>query len=132
MANYHSFQRTNYVRVTDEVKFKELMGKVGAELWEQTNRAGEKVFAWGEYDSDVYSYYNDDTDEDVEVLPELQALLPEGELLIIKGVGHEKLRGLNGFVILVTKDKIESFNLDGETKRRANEMGIKDFSWPEM
>ena len=98
MANYECTTRTNYFRVTDEERYKELFGLLTAEMEIEdfTKEDGEKILhGFGSYcDIDCYG------DEEQENLPadfdewleELQKILPEDEAFIYMQAGNEKLR----------------------------------------
>lgn len=123
MADYYAFSRTNYFRVTDVEKLKEIVEKVGAELFEGENN----TFAFGEYE-DITSYYDEDLDEEIEIFNELQPILPDGEALIFKEVGYEKLRYVSGYVIVVTNKEVKSTNLDEIALKLAAEvLGVEKF-----
>lgn len=117
MANYYGCTRTNYFKVTDEDALVKLIEKcasddpVGVSLWTNEAEDGTKLYGFGCY-GDIEGI-GDGEDEDFPdydydaFVNELQALLPEGEAVIITHVGHEKLRYLGGNVTVITKDRVE-------------------------
>jgi len=97
MADWYGSARTNYVRVTDEAKFREM-----AKFWNLRVIESEGKFGLYPDDGgfgDWPSFMTDDADvehqftfDDV-VMP----LVVEGEVLVIKVCGAEKLRYLTGY-----------------------------------
>lgn len=157
MANYNSYYRTNYFKVSDPVSFKEEFRRVSAEdveLWDE----GNGVFGFGGFGSidglimpntvygtwrspcsgeiygmtneviDYEDYDYDDLDYDA-FLKMLQDHLVEGDAVILTEVGYEKLRYLTGQATVVTKDKISFMNLTDLAFEKAKEMlGNKDWT----
>jgi hypothetical protein len=117
MANYNAYSRTNYFKVTDVEKLKMLLAQTSGdvEVWEEDGKV-----AFGAYDK-LTSYYDEKNDVDMEIFPELQQLLPEGEVVVIQEVGHEKLRYLVGEAYIITKDTVEVINLDTFITAKVNE-----------
>lgn len=122
MANYYANSRTNYFRVTDEDKFAELFANIVCDDDEVKDftkvEDGIIIHAFGGYGSINYQKPNNsgESDEDYDYdfdsfLAELQKILPEDEAFIYTECGHEKLRYITGFSIVVTKNKIDSIDI---------------------
>lgn len=130
MANYNSCSRTNYFRVTDEAKYKKLFKKLTSDgevedlSKEENNGVLYHAFgAFGSVDYIIQSKDNDDYEYDFDFfLKEIQKILPEKEAFIYMESGHEKLRYVVGFAIIVTKDKIETVNIQRDALDKAREM----------
>lgn len=148
MANYYSTTRTNYFRVTDEVKYAALFERLtGGESevfdFTRTDENGNTWHGFGAYDminyivplydndDESYDEEEDDYDEEYDFdqfLDELQTILPDGEAFIMFNAGNEKLRYVCGNAIVVTNTKIEVLNLKNLAVAKAAEMlGNKDF-----
>jgi len=132
MANYYGTVRTNYFKVTDEEKYKELFGRLSAEdeIHDFTKEEDGEVFhGFGSYSCIDY-VSEDEEDEDVGgidgFVKELQKILPEGEVFVYEEIGNEKLRYLVGLVVVATKDDIRYNALTEVAKSLAKEMLGKD------
>lgn len=134
MANYNCVTRTNYFRVTDEIKYAELFERLttdGDTVSDFTKEVkGVTLHGFGAYSSISYKTDNDDDCEgDINVFLEaLMPLLPPGESLILTEIGHEKLRYLSGFGAIVTHDKIRWLSLSNTLIEIAREM-LGDPEW---
>ncbi len=134
MANYYAKTRTNYFKVTDEEKLKNIIshtcgGEDDIHLYEETEN-GKKIFMFwcessiqglakdGEYDDCDYDGF----------LEALQRILPEGEAIIITEVGSEKLCCLSGDVVVITRYGINSDNLGSRGIKLAREL-LNDKNW---
>lgn len=135
MANYYSTSRTNYFRVTDEARFDELFKNligIEDEVYDFTEiDDGVTLHAFGCYGSIDYkkpmqnNSEEDDEDYDCDFdsfLAELQKILPEDEAFIYTECGHEKLRYITGFSIVVTKTKIKSVDIRSGAVELARKM----------
>ena len=132
MANYYATSRTNYFKVTDEEKynelFKNLVGDEG-EVYDFTKtKNGVTLHAFGSYSSIDYRVPNDEDDFDDcnynfdQFLTELQKILPSDEAFIYMEAGNEKLRYIEGFSVVVTKDNIESIDIRNEALKVAKRL----------
>ena len=135
MANYCANSRTNYFRVTDEAKFAELFANLVGdedEVHDFTKvEDGVTLHAFGSYGSIDYKKpmqnNGDEDDEDYDYdfdgfLAELQKILPDDEAFIYTECGHEKLRYITGFSIVVTKTKIKSVDIRSGAVELARKM----------
>ena len=141
MSNYYANSRTNYFQVTDEAKFAELFANLvsdGDEVYDFTKVVdGVTLHAFGSYGAIDYQKSiqnnNEEDDEDYDYdfdsfLEELQKILHDDEAFIYTECGHEKLRYISGISIVVTKNKIESFDIHSRAVELAREMlNNKDF-----
>ena len=137
MADYHGFTRTNYFRVTDEKKFREIIARCVAEdnVDIFKSDSGDGKFAFGCYaniQEDIACGAHDscwfcektDTDEckSYSFYEALQSLVADDDAIIITEVGYEKLRYLVGVSIVITKNDIRGVNLASAALSVAKEM----------
>lgn len=151
MANYCVYSRTNYFRVTDEKRYAELFAGLYPECDADTDVGdftkeinGVIYHGFGCYDSiawynnkrnrvDIDNVNDDDVeDDDIDdddfenefdtFIDELQAILPDDDAFILYEVGHEKLKCLTGFVLVVTKNEIRQSNMGDTAIDMAREM----------
>lgn len=134
MSNYNAATRTNYFRVTDEEKYKELFNHLVSEddVYDfSKEKDGILYHGFGSYGSiDYISPESDDEDPDYDFdqfLEELQKILPKDEAFIYMESGHEKLRYVNGFALICTKDEIRSVDLSVYVLREAKKMLGNEF-----
>ena len=130
MANYMAVTRTNYFRVTDEERYKELFEMLTSEddIEDFTEeRDGVVLHGFGCY-GDV-EYYNKETDEYEfdSWLEKVQEILPDDEAFIMESIGYEKLRYVVGWVVVVTRKEIASMNCDTWAKKKAKELLGENF-----
>ena len=119
MANYYSKAKTNYFQVTNPDRFKSLMKLIDFDFYEKEIKPG--VYAYCFYGEDLTLSDEIDLDEfSIEEYPglqeaykdapflspkkELQNLLLEGEAIIYQEIGYEKLRQLDGYCLVITKN----------------------------
>ena len=127
MANYEGTTRTNYFRVTDEERYKELVKKFVCDtddIYHHTkNKDGEIFHMFGAYGTiECVSDDNELCSLSDAFYPELQRILPEGEAFILQEVGHEKLRYVEGRADIVTKDTVKYVDLAIAIMQKAKEL----------
>ena len=125
MANFESTTRTNYFSVTDEEAFDVITGKLtsddgnGVSVWSKTVN-GVKKYAFGAYGEirydDIPLTYSE------EFLSEMQAILPDGEAVVIEEMGHEKLRYLSGVAYIITKHDNDCIDFDTFIRKKVHDM----------
>lgn len=125
MANYMATFRTNYFRVTDENKYKELFEKLSGEDVVQdfsyTDDNGNILHGFGCYG--CIGYYNEDEEYDLDLFfEELQEILPDDDAMIWIKAEYEKLRYVIGSAIVVTKDDIQSMDINTWAVHTARKM----------
>ena len=131
MANYMAVTRTNYFRVTDEDRYKELFEMLISEddIQDFTKRTEDGVIlhGFGCYgDVECYDEENDEYYFD-EWLSKLQEIIPDDEAFILESSGYEKLRYVTGWVVVVTRKEIASTSCDSWAKKKAKELLGEDF-----
>lgn len=132
MANYMATARTNYFRVTDEVRYQELFNGLCCEdtIYDLTEKQnGVKYHGFGAYSPIDYLVVDEEDwecDFD-EFITELQKILPDDEAFIYMEAGNEKLRYVTGFVMVVTKNEIKSMSLASWAKEQAKLLLGDDF-----
>jgi hypothetical protein len=128
LANYECCSKTNYFKVTDLKKLRQIVSGIeGAELWTENDR-----FAFGTYD-DILVYY-DENDEECDTVEAIQSILPYGEVAIFMEIGNEKLRYINAQCIVATKEKALELDLFAHATAMARKLindpdGITDFTF---
>lgn len=135
MANYCAFSRTNYFRVTDEEKYKELFAGLtddsgdGVEDFTKVDKNGVTLHGFGTYGSiEWHDPAKSDEDDDYEdefdtFLDRLKEILPDDDAMIMTEVGYEKLRYLTAYSIVVTKNNpTQSFDLGNIAVSRAKDL----------
>ena len=121
MANYICSSRTNYFRVTDEVRYKELFDQLYGEcdIYDFTTDPDENGVIWHGFGSYSAPCFGDpeeaDGDSFEDFLVELQKVLPDDEAFIYQEAGNEKLRYVIGCYIVCTNKAI----IYGDTTRAA-------------
>ena len=129
MANYMASARTNYFRVTDEEKYKELFNGLCGEddIADFTKEENGVVYhGFGSYCSIEYCAPSEE-DDDYEYnfdafLDELQKILPDDEVFVYMEAGNEKLRYVSGYVIVMTNKECKSMSLDNWARQQAKQM----------
>ena len=121
MANYISFTRSNYFRVTDPEGFKKIINRVitaedSLELWECTEN-GTTYYGFGAYSSicglrhEAEDADNDDEFEVEAVYDALSKVVAPDDAIIITEIGYEKLRYLTAYAMVITREKTELVEL---------------------
>lgn len=128
MANYNAYVTTNNFTVTDEEKYQKLYkGLISEDLYYASYKDEEGVLHHGFASYGSVDYYHED-DEDYEepdfdeFVNGLQKILPEDETFILYEVGHEKLRYVCGYAIVVTKTDYEVIDLENTAKEMAKKL----------
>ena len=121
MANYISFTRSNYFRVTDPEAFKKIISCIitdedSLELWERTEN-GTTYYGFGAYSSicglrhEAGDIDNDDEFEIEAVYEALTKVVAPDDAIIITEIGYEKLRYLVAYAVVITREKTELVEL---------------------
>ena len=130
--NYHATFRTNYFRVTDEDKLRDIVSRLhcdnSAKLFEEKNG----VFGFGGDGSlsgltPPEGNENDEPSID-QLVCELQEILPEDEAVIIMEAGHEGLRYVVGSVMVITRDNYDYAEIKDVGIKLAQEI-LKNPEW---
>lgn len=143
MATYQAMTRTNYFKTTDEERLRNIVSRMvcgdRVEIFENNG-----CFGFGAYDSiqgvspedsnagdeanasateDDECYEEKPCDYDL-MIHQLQEILPDGEVMLIFEVGHEKLRSFTGDATVLTNKKTECINLqEAAVKMAQNILG---------
>lgn len=104
MANYVSYIKTNYFQVTSEQELRDLVSQIDCEDEIEISSLTEKGKTY--YSLCVYgSFYGINNNENTEELyKEFQRILPDGEVMAIFEIGHEKLRSVGGYTVVITNE----------------------------
>lgn len=134
MANYCCAVRTNYFRVKDEEKFKELMSRAYAHedqisVWEKLAGDGTKLFGFGCYSGiggvrNAMCDEDDDADETAydEFIDGLQMCVASGDAIIIMESGNEKLRYITGLATVITENDCQYLDIVNLAVKKGTEM----------
>ena len=133
MADYNAVCRTNYFRVTDEARLRDLIARcvsgevIGVQLFQ--SKADKELFAFGCYSGlpsltceacGEQDGYNCDS---CQVLcRELQKIVAGDDAIIITEVGNDKLRYLSASSLIITKKEIQVVQLDNAAQEAAGVM----------
>jgi len=129
VADFECVTRSNYFRVKNADLFREFMshatGSGTIELWEEKDKQGRQVFAFGLY-GHITGYSLTSTVEDDEGIDEeydfdaflqrLQEHVVDDDAIIIMIAGHESLRYVVGSAIIVTSGEIVFLDATHEAK----------------
>ena len=126
MASYVCAIRTNYFRVTEEEKFRNLIDDFlsgSCEVFTRTDVNSNKLVGFGS-DENI-NWPEDETG----FFSGLQECLAEDDSIIVLEVGHEKLRYLIGAATIITRSSIETIDLTSLAISKAAEMlGNPDYT----
>ena len=109
MADFYATCRSNYVRVTDKEKFKEIcerykVGYTEDDIHKDIDRVGFLVECFDKGTCpDGYNDCGDWIEKDI--MEEIAEILADGEVFIIQEIGAEKLRYLGGWAIAINNKK---------------------------
>lgn len=128
MANYYGATRTNYFKVTDMEKFKEILQNTY--ITEDENLTfiedGDGKVGFYCQGSIVGMYKIDDNgDEEADFdlfLSKLQEILVEDDAILITEIGREKMCYFVGNTLVITKNKIDSVDLGRNSIELAKEI----------
>lgn len=102
MADYISCTTTNYFQVTSEQELRELVScidcndEIEISSYEENGKTYYSLCAYG-------SFMGLEDGEDLdELYKAFQKILPDGEVLALFEVGHEKLRYVGGYTVVIT------------------------------
>jgi len=128
MSNSCGRMRTNYFRVTDADKLKEIIAKCQRTDCEEVllfeeETEGETLYGFGcpaalqgYYDADAMEYDYD------AFLDDLQTVIAPGDAAIIMEIGYEQLSYVSGMAIIVTREKTESMDFTQLVLKKAAEV----------
>ena len=126
MASYVGAIRTNYFRVTEEEKFRNLIDAFlsgSCEVFTRTDVNSNKLVGFGS-DENI-NWPEDETG----FVSGLQECLAEDDSIIVLEVGHEKLRYFVGAATIITRSSIETIDLTSLAISKAAEMlGNPDYT----
>ena len=126
MASYVCAIRTNYFRVTEEEKFRNLIDEFlsgSCEVFTRTDVNSNKLVGFGS-DENI-NWPEDETG----FFSGLQECLAEDDSIIVLEVGHEKHRYFVGAATINTRSSIETIDLTSLAISKAAEMlGNPDYT----
>lgn len=108
MADYVYKGRTNYFRIKDEANWDVFMRMIEADDFSFKDKDG---IAWHGFGTDTSLAKCDDEGNDLPYEAMLQEIIAEDDACIITEIGNEKLRYLDGYVTVITKDQIATRSL---------------------
>ena len=134
MANYESFSRSNYFRVTDKDSFRAWAEKHDLDVREKPgvevvcgDRSSDTYFALFGIDGGWPCYYYDDlmdVDHDFDIYQEITRFLHPDDVAVFMEIGWEKLRYLVGVAVAVNaKGDIRKISLNDIYEVASAELG---------
>ena len=124
MSTYHGTTRTNYFKVTDADKLREILESCDCDdeaeivVWTRADDDGNECFSFACAVSIngliVGGGDNDENEREASYsafAEELQKTLPDGEVILITEVGHEKLCDLVGTITVITNKEVKTKDL---------------------
>lgn len=137
MADYIGRCRTNYFHVTDEAKFREIIGKLGVdetptiETEKDENGSDMFMFLSGEPVCGYPLYDGDDELAECDwdsFVSDLQSVLAENDACIITEIGYEKFRYLVACADVITKNDTKHLDLNKlSVKEAADMLSVDEF-----
>ena len=127
MANYLSWTKSNIFRITDKEKFTDIINNLVSDgIIEFHEHDGDKE---GEtkvqfmVDGTPFGYETENGDfELIPVIEDIQTLLPDDEVCVIIESGHEKLRYVDGSVLVISKETYFSKRLVEYAQEKSREI----------
>lgn len=113
MSNYSATSRSNYFKVKNKEKFKELCDRLEVKMIERDDLVG--FISKNEDGSLPYTIYNPETEdwEDISICQEIALHLCKGQVAVMVESGAEKHRYIGGYAMAVNSDgEEESINID--------------------
>ena len=109
MANYVSLTKSNIFRITDKEKFTDIINNLESDgIIEFHEHDGDKegeIKVQFMVDGTPFGYETENGDfELIPVIEDIQTLLPDDEVCVIIESGHEKLRYVDGSVLVISKE----------------------------
>lgn len=130
MANYEGWARSNYFKVKDLEEFKKFLEERDIDLLGESEDGTVAIYP--RYNDGCWPSSNiDEEGEEVEfdLVAELAPHLAEGQVAVLMGVGHEKLRYLAGSATAVAWDgRIKCLYLSDIYALAAKEFGASSIS----
>lgn len=121
MLNSTRYERTNYFRVMNEKKLKQLCeGNVVAH---DTSNAHFALM--NEDGQSVLDIFHEESGDYTSIIPKLQEILHPQDSIISTSITREKMRYLGASTVVITKNNVEFINLESVSIKRAREL-LKD------
>ena len=119
MADYLSCTTTNKFQVTSEQELRDLVSKIdcNTEIEIVASKENGKTY----YSLCAYGSFMglEDGEDPNELYKAFQRILPDGEVLALFEVGHEKLRYVDGSTTIITNETYQSKSLHDITTKLA-------------
>lgn len=132
MANYMGYTRTNYFHVVSEDAFNEFANHLVADedevkTFKNVDENGDETYGFYAYSPIHYVENVDDDDwyEDLDddiFVQEAQKIVAPDDAIIITEVGHEKMRYLVGYTLVITSTAHRGISLSNESVNAAREL----------
>ncbi len=126
--DYLALTRTNYFHVEDEDALKDLVKMTDFSLWEEPDDDGRPTFALGSTSGDVGSSIDwqamadahaelDEDEYETWFLDSLQRLVADGDVAVITTIGHEGMRYLSAYAVMLTRRAQRVIDLEHEVAK---------------
>lgn len=133
MATYKAISKTNHFHVTDVERLKDIVCRMQCSAKVNLVEDPQDTYViWS--DADILGVYPEDLEGEISgpdfelMTSELQAILPEGEALILFEIGTESLRYIVATATIVTKNTIRQINLLDEALDAVRSI-LNDSDW---
>ncbi|MFL0365228.1 hypothetical protein ACH0BF_19680 [Pseudobacillus sp. 179-B 2D1 NHS] len=113
-----SFERTNYFRVIDEKKLKDLCGN---DVVSHPKRKGYFSLI-NENGKSVFKQYNKESGDYISIVTDLQNILHSEDAIIVTHIGREKTRYTSAEGLVITKKAAETVDLKIVSMRKPREL----------
>lgn len=115
MATFECTSRTNYFRVTDEERYKELFGRLcsdGGDTLKDFTKEKDGIVYHGFGAYGCIDYRDDDDNYNIDIFfEEIQKIIPNNDAFVLMESGREGLRYVSGDAVIVTSKDIISLSL---------------------
>jgi hypothetical protein len=125
MANYYATARTNYFKVKDVEKFKELCEHLDVQFIQDGDKVGF-LCSHGDQAGFPSYYWDEETQEyvDIDLLSDISKHLVKGEVAVLMEAGAEKFRYITGYAQAVNSEgDVCQITLDDIYKKAQEELG---------
>lgn len=127
MADYFSWTKSNIFRITDKEKFTDIINNLKSDgIIEFHEHDGDKegeIKVQFMVDGTPFGYETENGDfEFTPVIEDIQTLLPDDEVCVIIESGHEKLRYVDGSVLVISKETYFSKGLVEYAQEKSREI----------
>lgn len=118
MANTNYYSKTNYFKVTDEEKLREIVSKMEDA---SVNKENDTFIIYGF--CSLLTYSSDDDSDDKDTVNAIQKILPNGEAVSIIEVCNEKLCYIGSFITVFNNKECVTLDVLEWANEQRNKLG---------